>query len=143
MVQNLFKGEKIVSHVPLSRVRKSYKKALATATLYKYDPETAKRLLAEAGWKPGSDGMLVNAKGERMEFEFRVTAERRDQSRLSMTLVKSPSLFFSCCLAHPLSSNIGQVVVFIIRFMISPHYKNNLKPLRSQSSKRLRMTVPF
>ena len=78
MVQNLFKGEKIVSHVPLSRVRKSYKKALATATLYKYDPETAKKLLAEAGWKPGSDGVLVNSKGERMEFEFRVTAERRD-----------------------------------------------------------------
>src|SRR5262249_33200271 len=52
------------------------------------------------------------------------------EDRLSMTLVKSPSLFFSCCLAHPLSSNIGQVVVFIIRFMISPHYKNNLKPLR-------------
>ena len=78
MVENLFKGEKIVSHVPLSRVRKSYKKALATATLYKYHPETAKKLLAEAGWKPGSDGVLVNSKGERMEFEFRVTAERRD-----------------------------------------------------------------
>ena len=81
MVQNLFKGEKIVSDVPLSRVRKSYKKALATATLYKYDPETAKKLLAEAGWKPGSDGVLVNAKGERMEFEFRVTAERRDHEQ--------------------------------------------------------------
>jgi peptide/nickel transport system substrate-binding protein len=81
MVQNLFKGEKIVSHVPLSRVRKSYKKALATTTLYKYDPETAKKLLAEAGWKPGSDGVLVNSKGERMEFEFRVTAERRDHEQ--------------------------------------------------------------
>ena len=81
MVQNLFKGEKIVSDVPLSRVRKSYKKALATATLYKYDPETAKKLLAEAGWKPGSDGVLVNSKGERMEFEFRVTAERRDNEQ--------------------------------------------------------------
>jgi len=81
MVQNLFKGEKIVSHLPLSRVRKSYKKALATATLYKYDPETAKKLFAEAGWKPGSDGVLVNAKGERMEFEFRVTAERRDHEQ--------------------------------------------------------------
>jgi peptide/nickel transport system substrate-binding protein len=80
-VQNLFKGEKIVSHLPLSRVRKSYKKALTTATLYKYDPETAKKLLAEAGWKPGSDGVLVNAKGERMEFEFRVTAERRDHEQ--------------------------------------------------------------
>jgi len=81
MVQNLFKGEKIVSDLPLSRVRKSYKKALATATLYKYDPERAKKLLAEAGWKPGSDGVLVNAKGERMEFEFRVTAERRDHEQ--------------------------------------------------------------
>jgi peptide/nickel transport system substrate-binding protein len=81
MVQNLFKGEKIVSHLPLSRVRKIYKKALATATLYKYDPETAKKLFAEAGWKPGSDGVLVNAKGERMEFEFRVTAERRDHEQ--------------------------------------------------------------
>ena len=81
MVQNLFKGEKIVSDVPLSRVRKSYKKALATATLYKYNPETAKKLLAEAGWKPGSDGVLVNSKGERMEFEFRVTAERRDHEQ--------------------------------------------------------------
>jgi len=81
MVQNLFKEEKIVSHVPLSRVRKSYKKALAAATQYKYDPETAKKLLAEAGWKPGSDGVLVNSKGERMEFEFRVTAERRDHEQ--------------------------------------------------------------
>jgi peptide/nickel transport system substrate-binding protein len=81
MVENLFKGEKIVSHLPLSRVRKSYKKALTTATLYKYDPETAKKLFAEAGWKPGSDGVLVNAKGERMEFEFRVTAERRDHEQ--------------------------------------------------------------
>jgi peptide/nickel transport system substrate-binding protein len=81
MVQNLFKGEKVVSHVPLSRVRKSYKKALAAATLYKYEPETAKKLLAEAGWKPGSDGVLVNSKGERMEFEFRVTAERRDHEQ--------------------------------------------------------------
>ena len=81
MVQNMFKGEKIVSHLPLSRVRKSYKKALATATIYKYDPERAKKLLAEAGWKPGADGVLVSAKGERMEFEFRVTAERRDHEQ--------------------------------------------------------------
>jgi peptide/nickel transport system substrate-binding protein len=81
LVQNVFKGEKVVSHFPLSRVRKTFKKALATATIYKYDPERAKKLLAEAGWKPGTDGVLVNAKGERMEFEFRVTAERRDHEQ--------------------------------------------------------------
>jgi peptide/nickel transport system substrate-binding protein len=81
MVQNLFKGEKVISHLPLSRVRKSYNKALAASTVYKYDPERAKKLFAEAGWKPGSDGVLANAKGERMEFEFRVTAERRDHEQ--------------------------------------------------------------
>lgn len=81
MVQNLFKGEKVVSDLPLSRVRKSYKKALAASTVYKFDPERAKKLLGEAGWKPGSDGVLTNAKGERMEFEFRVTAERRDHEQ--------------------------------------------------------------
>ena len=31
MAQNIFKGEEVVSHLPLSRVRKSYKKALATS----------------------------------------------------------------------------------------------------------------
>ena len=81
LVQNVFKGEKVVSHFPLSRVRKTYKKALAVATIYRYDPDRAKKLLAEAGWKPGPDGVLVNAKGERMEFEFRVTAERRDHEQ--------------------------------------------------------------
>ena len=81
MVQNLFRGEKVVSDMPLSRVRKIYKKALGAVTIYKYDPERAKKLLAEAGWKPGSDGILTNAKGERMEFEFRVTAERRDHEQ--------------------------------------------------------------
>ena len=81
MTQNVFAGERIVSHVPLSRVRKSYKKALAAATNYKYDPERAKKLLAEAGWKPGADGTMASAKGERLEFEFRVTAERRDHEQ--------------------------------------------------------------
>jgi peptide/nickel transport system substrate-binding protein len=81
MVQNLFRGEKVVSDLPLSRVRKSYKKALAASAVYKYDPERAKKLLAEAGWTPGSDGVLANGKGERMEFEFRVTAERRDHEQ--------------------------------------------------------------
>ncbi len=81
MAQNMFSGEGLVSHFPLSRIRKSFKKALATATIYKYNPERAKQLLAEAGWKPGPDGVLVNEKGERMEFEFRCQAARRDHEQ--------------------------------------------------------------
>ena len=68
---------------------------------------------------------------------------RRSSGQTFYDTCQVPSLFFSRCLAHLLSSNVGQVVIFIIRLMISPHYKNNLKPLRSQSSKRSRMTVPF
>ena len=81
MVQNLFKGEKVVSHLPLSRARKVNNKALAASTIYKFDIERGKKLLAEAGWKPGADGVVVNGKGEKMEFEFRVTAERRDHEQ--------------------------------------------------------------
>jgi len=81
MVRSIFKGENLISHFSLSRSRKSYKKALASATIYKYDPERAKKLLAEAGWKPGTDGVLANDKGERMEFEFRVQAGRREHEQ--------------------------------------------------------------
>jgi peptide/nickel transport system substrate-binding protein len=81
MIKAIFKGENLISHFSMSRIRKSYKKALASATIYKYDPERAKKLLAEAGWKAGSDGVLANDKGERMEFEFRVQAGRREHEQ--------------------------------------------------------------
>ena len=69
---------------PICRFREC---ARATRKLWRPPPSTntsrrrAKKLLAEAGWKPGSDGVLANARGERMELEFRVTAERRDHEQ--------------------------------------------------------------
>ncbi len=44
-----------------------------TAT-YPFDPARAKALLADAGWKPGADGICVNPKGERLSFEFSVSS---------------------------------------------------------------------
>src|SRR5262249_21843906 len=44
--------------------------------------------------------------------------------------------FFSRRLAHSLSGDVGQVVVFIIRFVVFPEDKNNFQPLSSQSSNR-------
>jgi peptide/nickel transport system substrate-binding protein len=38
----------------------------------KYDPEQAKKLLDEAGWKPGPDGIRVKD-GKRLEFVVRVS----------------------------------------------------------------------
>ena len=44
---------------------------------YPYDLAKAKALLAEAGWKPGSDGICRNDKGERLSLEYSTTAGNR------------------------------------------------------------------
>jgi peptide/nickel transport system substrate-binding protein len=45
----------------------------AAVRQYGHDPEAAKRLLAEAGWTPGPDGIVRNAAGESLEFVFMTT----------------------------------------------------------------------
>ena len=82
LIKNVFGGEDLVSHFPLSRIRRAYKKALAAAMIYDYNPGRAKQLLAEAGWKPGSDGVVANPKGEKMEIEFRARAGQRDDEQV-------------------------------------------------------------
>jgi peptide/nickel transport system substrate-binding protein len=44
---------------------------------YPYDPAKARTLLDSAGWKPGSDGIRQNAKGERLSLEFVTTSGNR------------------------------------------------------------------
>src|SRR5262245_65156255 len=56
-------------------------------------------------------------------FTLREKATTECRSRLSMTFVKSSGLVFSYHLTHPLSGNVGQVAVFVVRFMVSPHDK--------------------
>src|SRR5882724_8438167 len=63
------------------------------------------------------------------------------QDRLCMRVVKPYVLFSSGCVAHLLTSDVTQMVVFVVRFMISPHDKNNLQPLCSQSSECFMMAV--
>jgi peptide/nickel transport system substrate-binding protein len=41
---------------------------------YPFDPSRARRLLAEAGWTPGPDGICRDAAGNRLSIEFRVSA---------------------------------------------------------------------
>ena len=72
MAQNIFKGERDrFAFAAFARAQELQKGAgdrdRSTSTMRR----RAKKLLAEAGWKPGSDGVLANGKGERMEFEFR------------------------------------------------------------------------
>ncbi len=42
--------------------------AYDSEALVPYDPEGAARLLAEAGWRPGPDGVLVDSRGHRLSF---------------------------------------------------------------------------
>jgi peptide/nickel transport system substrate-binding protein len=81
MVKNIFKGLAPVIHFPMSPFRKAYKRADSAATKYEFNVKKAEQLLAEAGFKPGSDGVLVNAAGERMEFEFRTEAGSREDEQ--------------------------------------------------------------
>ena len=46
-------------------------------------------------------------------------------------------------LTHLVTSDVGQVVVFIVRFMVSPHDKDNLEPLGPQGAQRLVMAMAF
>src|SRR5436305_6375922 len=63
------------------------------------------------------------------------------RARLSMKLVKNFLKNLSRRLTHLLTSDVGQVVVFIVRFMVSPHHKDNLEPLGTQGTQRLVMAV--
>lgn len=50
---------------------------------YPYDPEMASKLLAEAGWKPGADGVLEKD-GMRLEFEFLVPEGSRVNEQMAL-----------------------------------------------------------
>ena len=50
-----------------------------------YDPELALEMLADAGWTPGDDGILVNEDGER--FEFYILVDRGDVQREQLGLI--------------------------------------------------------
>jgi ABC-type transport system substrate-binding protein len=54
--------------------------------LVPYDPEGAKRLLAEAGWRPGPDGILARD-GERLAFKL-ITNNGNPQRRAIMTIAQ-------------------------------------------------------
>jgi len=71
VTSRLFEGKQPVADTWVNPLNPMYSPDVAT---YPYDPAKAKALLAEAGWKPGSDGICRNAKGERLSLELTTTA---------------------------------------------------------------------
>jgi peptide/nickel transport system substrate-binding protein len=71
LVQKLFEGKQPVADTWVNPLNPMYSPDVAK---YPYDPAKARALLAEAGWKPGPDGICRNAKGDRLSLELETTA---------------------------------------------------------------------
>jgi peptide/nickel transport system substrate-binding protein len=71
MVKKLFEGMQPVADTWVNPLDPNHSDAVAK---YSYQPAKARALLAEAGWKPGPDGICRNAKGEKLSFEIATTA---------------------------------------------------------------------
>ncbi len=74
LVDKLFQGMQPVAITWVNPLNPNFTKDVQT---YPYDLAKAKALLAEAGWKPGSDGICRNDKGERLSLEITTTAGNR------------------------------------------------------------------
>ncbi|MGH7266749.1 MAG: ABC transporter substrate-binding protein [Candidatus Rokuibacteriota bacterium] len=65
IIEQVFLGTAELANGPISPILKPH--YTAEVTSYPYDPAKAKRLLGEAGWTPGTDG-LVEKGGRRLAF---------------------------------------------------------------------------
>lgn len=83
MVDNVLKGVGQLMNAPF--MPNSWADPGDAAVNYQFDPEKAKQLLAEEGWKAGSDGILVKD-GHRFSFELQYNSgnSRREQVSLVM-----------------------------------------------------------
>ncbi len=81
--QALFEGKQKVAHSWLPPKHYAYN---SKVKVYNYDEAKAKTLLAEAGWKPGSDGILVNEKGERLSLTIATTAGNKVREQVEQII---------------------------------------------------------
>jgi peptide/nickel transport system substrate-binding protein len=85
LADTLSAAKETVVHFPLAPSRPEFASADQVVTKYAYDPRRAQQLFAEAGWQPGPDGVLVNARRERFSVEFRAQ-DRSDQVQLQQAI---------------------------------------------------------
>jgi len=71
MTEKLFDGKLPIADSWVSPLESTYTPDIRR---YPYDPAQAKALLAEAGWKPGADGICRNANDEKLSVVFSVTS---------------------------------------------------------------------
>jgi peptide/nickel transport system substrate-binding protein len=81
--QQLFAGRQPVADASVSPLDWVHSAEIPT---YPYDPARAAALLEEAGWTLGSDGVRVNAAGERLSLELMTTAGNRSRELVQQVL---------------------------------------------------------
>ncbi len=74
LVTRLFEGLQPVAATWVNPLHPMHDPSVPVA---KYDLAAAKKLLADAGWTPGPDGVCRNAAGQRLSIEFGTTAGNR------------------------------------------------------------------
>jgi peptide/nickel transport system substrate-binding protein len=79
----LFRGRQPAAHLFLPSNHRMVERDIKT---YSYDPERARTLLTEAGWRRGPDGILVNAQGQKLQLVITTTAGNRDRERIEQVL---------------------------------------------------------
>ncbi|MCJ8520919.1 peptide/nickel transport system substrate-binding protein [Pseudorhizobium tarimense] len=79
----LFDGQQSVADGLLSDRSSFYNNDIEA---YAFDPEKAGTLLAEAGWKPGSDGICTNDNGDRLALELATTAGNQTREQIALII---------------------------------------------------------
>lgn len=85
IAETLSQGREPVLDFPLSPVRPQWRAVDSAARKYAFDPRRAEQVLGEAGWRRGSDGVMVNDRGDRFAVEFR-SIQRADQEQLQAAI---------------------------------------------------------
>jgi peptide/nickel transport system substrate-binding protein len=76
LIKQVFQGKQIVADTMVNPLDWCYD---PNVKKYPYDPEKAKALLDEAGWKVGADGQRKNAQGKPLALELMTTAGNRNR----------------------------------------------------------------
>ena len=83
MVERILRGEAPLAAGPYGSAFGEFQNT--SLQPYPYDPERAKQLLAEAGWTPGSDG-IVEKDGKKMSFGFMVDKGNPTREQMALAL---------------------------------------------------------
>ncbi len=83
IVDRLFEGRQPVARTFVNPLDWMHDETVATTN---FDLPLARRLLDEAGWRPGPDGIRRNAAGERLSLELMTTAGNRSRELVQQVL---------------------------------------------------------